>query len=122
MGGWGVGKISGGGGLEMREGFGEAGFLQVVAKLRVDVVLVCLMPCGDSFGDFAECVEVSGRIAVAPWVIGDDGLAAFEQIDERLMHVRRFKHRAALWPMRLLGNPRLRVWPDLLGKRCGAVE
>jgi hypothetical protein len=50
---------------------------------------------------------VPGRITVAPWVIGDDGLAAFEQIDERLMHARRIKHRAGLWPMRLLGKPAL---------------
>lgn len=87
--------------------FSEARFLQVVAKLRVDVFLVCLVPCGDGFGDFAECVEVPGRIAVAPWVIGDDGFAAFEQIDERLMHARRFKHRVVNWPMRLLGKPAL---------------
>jgi hypothetical protein len=101
------GKISGGGGLEVCECFGEAAFLQVVAELRIDFILVCLVPCGDGFGDFAERVEVPGRIAVAPWVIGNDGLAAFEQIDERLMHARRIKHRAGLWPMRLLGKPAL---------------
>lgn len=91
----------------MCECFGEAAFLQVVAELRVDVFLVCLVPCGDGFGDFAECVEVPGRITVAPWVIGDDGLAAFEQIDERLMHARLFKHKVVIWPMRLLGKPAL---------------
>jgi hypothetical protein len=30
---------------------------------------------------------VACRIAVAPSVIGDDGFAALEQIDERLVHV-----------------------------------
>lgn len=78
-----------------------------MAELRIDFILVCLVPCGDGFGDFAQCVEVASRIAVAPWVIGDDGLAAFEHIDERLMHARRFKHKAGLWPMRLLGKPAL---------------
>jgi hypothetical protein len=81
------GKISGGGGLEVCECFGEAAFLQVVAELRIDFILVCLVPCGDGFGDFAERVEVPGRIAVAPRVICDDRLSVLEQIDEWLVHV-----------------------------------
>jgi hypothetical protein len=30
---------------------------------------------------------VGSRVAIAPWVVGDHRLTAFEQIDELLMHV-----------------------------------
>ena len=87
MGGWGGRKISDGGRLEMGEGFGKAGLLHVVAELRVEAGLVFVMPCGEGFGNFTQGVEMAGRIAIAPIVIGDDRLAALEQIDERLVHV-----------------------------------
>ena len=76
-----------GGRLKVSERFGEAGFLQIVAKLRIEVVFVFLMPCRDGLGNFAQGIEVAGRITVAPSVIGDDGFAALEQFDERLVHV-----------------------------------
>ena len=58
-----------------------------MAELRIDAVLVFAMPCGNRFGDCAQCIEMFGRVAIAPCVIGDDTLAVFEQIDERLVHV-----------------------------------
>lgn len=82
-----VEKISGFGRFEVGESFGKARLLQVVAKLRIDVASIFLMPCSDGFGNFAQGIEVACRIAVAPSVIGNDGLAALEQIDERLVHV-----------------------------------
>lgn len=87
MGGMRVGNQSRIDGLEMGQGFGEAGFLQVVAKLGVDVFLICRVPCGEGFGDFAKRIEMARGIAIAPGVVCDDGLAAFEQINELLMHV-----------------------------------
>ena len=58
-----------------------------MAELRIDAVLVFLMPCGDGFGYRAQRIEMFGRVAIAPCVIGDDTLAVFEQIDDRLVHV-----------------------------------
>ena len=84
---WDGEKFSVGGGLKVSERFGEAGFLQIVAKLWIEMVFVFLMPCRDGLGNFAQGIEMACRITVAPSVIGDDGFAALEQIDEQLVHV-----------------------------------
>ncbi len=41
------------GGLEVAECLGEAGFLEIVAELGIDVILVFRVPCGDGLGYLA---------------------------------------------------------------------
>lgn len=108
--------------LEVDEGFGETGLLEVMAELGVDLFLVFRVPSTDGLRHLPQGIEMGRWVAIAPRVIRDHVLAPFEQIHELLMHVGSIKHGSCSEPISLLANPRLPQEADLIGKLRGPVE
>ena len=73
----------------MGEGFGEAGVVEIVAEPGADLLSTGGGPRGDFPGNLLQSVKVSGRIAVPPVVVRDQGFSALEQGAEFLGHGRR---------------------------------
>lgn len=70
----------------MGESFGKTGVGQIMPQARVGLVAVGGGPGGNFLRDVFQRIEMPGGVAVAPGVIGDDGLAAAEKLDQVGMH------------------------------------
>ena len=70
----------------MGEGLLKARIGEVVTEARIECIGLLAGPGGDLAGDVLQGGELSGRVAVPPGVIGNDGFAASEHCDEFVFH------------------------------------
>lgn len=70
----------------MGESFGKTGVGQIMPQARVGLVAVGGGPGGNFLRNVFQRIEMSGSVAVTPSVVGDDGLAATEKLDQGGMH------------------------------------
>jgi hypothetical protein len=66
----------------MNEGFCEAGIGEKMAQPGIDPAFLSRRPSGDFLGNLLERIEMAGGIAIPPGVVGDDGFAAAEELDQ----------------------------------------
>lgn len=70
----------------MGERLGETGVGEVMTQARIGHFRVLFRPGGNFLGCLPERIKMAGGIAITPRVIGDDGLAAAEELDQFGVH------------------------------------
>ncbi len=70
----------------MGERLGKTGVAEVVAQPCIGGALMLGGPCGNPLRDGFQRFEMACGVSVAPGVIGDDGFAAAEKLDQYGMH------------------------------------
>jgi len=107
----------------MDQGFRKARIREVVPQFRIKSIPVAVRPRRNLLGNGFQSVEMRGGIAVTQGMVGNDGFAAAEQLDQFWMHgMQAIEHPPRRCASAFPPNPSLPPDADLIEPPHGAAK